>query len=286
VTLIVHKGKIVFHEAFGKNGDGILITRATPLWMASITKMLTGMLFMQFVDQGLVDLDAPVERYLPELASNELKKITVRHLFTHTTGLSWVGEWGSDWEPSLENRIANAIPYAHIGERFEYNRIGYALAGKIMEHITGRAVPYLFREYIFDPLHIQNAYADNTYGGLYCSAEELAVIAQTLLQQGSYGSTQLFSTETFKKMLPIDLSIINPNIKRKWGVGTALLGGNGLSETTFGHEAASGAIVRIDPKNELVIVSARNSIGDNYGEYERFVRELIEQTTKPLRSAK
>lgn len=286
VTLIAHKGKIVFHETFGKNAEGIPITRETPLWMASITKMLTGMLFMQFVDQGLVDLDAPVERYLPELATNDKIKITVRHLFTHTTGLSWVGEWGSDWEPSLENRIANGLPYAQIGERFEYHRIGYALAGKIMERITGIAVPYLFREYIFDPLHIQHAYADNTYGGLYCSAEELAIIAQALLQQGSYGSARLFSPETFKKMLPIDLSGINQKINRKWGIGTTILNGNGLSETAFGHEAASGSIVRIDPENELVIISGRNRIGDNYGEYERFVQELIERTTKPLRPSK
>jgi CubicO group peptidase (beta-lactamase class C family) len=286
VTLIAHQGRIVFHEAYGNKPDGTPVGRDTPMWMASITKLLTGVLLMQFVDQGIVDLDAPVSHYLPELVGGGTQKLTVRHLMTHTSGLAWVGEWGSDWEPSLENRIAYALPYAHVGERFEYHRIGYALAGRIMERISGIAVPYLFREYIFDPLKMKSAYADNTYGGLYCTAEDLAILGQALLQNGRYGSTELFSKETFNKMLPVDLSVVNPKLDRKWGIGTASLGGNGLSELAYGHEAASGAILRIDPKNELIVISARNHIGENYGEYEQFVRALIESATKPFRTTK
>jgi len=69
VTLVAHQGHIVFHEAFGKKRDGAPLTVDTPTWMASITKLLTGVLMMQFVDQGLIDLDAPIQQYFPEIKS-------------------------------------------------------------------------------------------------------------------------------------------------------------------------------------------------------------------------
>ncbi|MFA6456678.1 MAG: serine hydrolase domain-containing protein, partial [Bacteroidota bacterium] len=202
VTLVVHKGKIIFHEAFGKDEKGIAVTKNSPMWMASITKILTGVLMMQFVDQGIIDLDAPVVRHLPELTSVGNEKLTLRHLFTHTSGLHIAGEWASDWNTSLENQISQLLPTVEPGSSFVYHRVGYALAGKVMERITGRAVPYLFRDYIFAPLEMNSAYSDNTYGGLYCSVSDLAKLGQMLLQQGTFNGAKLFSSQSFDTMLP------------------------------------------------------------------------------------
>ena len=175
VALVVHKGKIIFHEAFNTRTDKQPMNVEAPFSMASITKLLTGVLMMQFVDQGLVELDSSVAKYLPELPATAGTNLTVRHLFTHTTGLDdWAGEWASDWNPALENYIAQVLPAVTIGKKFSYNRVGYTIAGKIMERITGRAVPYLFHEYLFTPLGMKSAYADNTYGGLYCTAIDIA----------------------------------------------------------------------------------------------------------------
>jgi CubicO group peptidase (beta-lactamase class C family) len=227
---------------------------------------------MQFVDQGIIDLDAPVGKYLPEFAGIADDKLTIRHLFNHTSGLQNSGEWASDWNVALENQIAHILPSINIGETFSYHRAGYALAGKVMERISGRAIPYLFQENIFLPLGMKSAYADNTYGGLYCSAIDLARLGQMLLNKGNYNGYKFFSAETFSKMLPIQLVQAN----RKWGVGTSAMGGNGLSDETFGHSAASGSIFRIDPKNNLIIISARNSEGKSYREFEK---SLIENCT-------
>ena len=264
VTLIVHKGKIVFHEAFGADENGKVVPKDTRMWMASITKLLTGSLMMQFVDQGIINLDTPVNKYLTEFAGIANDKLTIRHLFNHTNGLHNSGEWASDWNVALENQIIHILPSINIGETFSYHRAGYALAGKIMERLTGRAVPYLFQENIFLPLGMKSAYADNTYGGLYCSAIDLARFGQMLLNKGSYNGFQFFTDETFSKMLPVQLTQGN----RKWGVGTSAMGKFGLSDETFGHAAASGSIFRIDPKNELIIISARNSEGRAHREFE------------------
>lgn len=270
VTLVVHKGKIIFYDAFGSDENGNPIDKNSKMWMASITKLLTGVLMMQFVDQEIIDLDAPVGEYLPELEGIANDKLTVRNLFNHTSGLEFAGEWASDWNVALENQIAQILPLVDIGKSFAYHRVGYALAGKIIERITGKAVPYLFQENIFSPLGMSTAYSDNTYGGLYCSSIDLARFGQMLLNKGTYNGYKLFSQPTFEKMLPQKLVIGD----RSWGIGTSTVEGNGLSEKAFGHGAASGTTFIIDPENDLIIISARNKPGKSRDEFESALVKL------------
>jgi len=268
VTLIVHEGKIIFYDAFGLDENEKPRSKDSKMWMASITKLLTGVLMMQFVEQGLIDLDDPVSKYLNEFDGNN--KLTIRHLLTHTSGLQFAGEWASDWNRALENQVAHVLPLVDVGKSFSYNRVGYALAGKIIERLTGKAVPYLFQENIFSPLGMNSAYSDNTYGGLYCSAIDLARFGQMLLNKGTYNGYKLFSQQTFEKMLPVKLTVGD----REWGIGASRMSGKGLSESAYGHGAASGSVFIIDPKNDLIIISARNKPGKSHDEFENALIEL------------
>ncbi|MEO8232339.1 MAG: serine hydrolase domain-containing protein [Ignavibacteriota bacterium] len=270
VTLIVHNGKIIFYEAFGLDENGNAIKTDSKIWMASITKLLTGVLMMQFIEQGIISLDDPVSKYLSELGGND--KLTIRHLFTHTSGLDFAGEWASDWNVSLENQVAQILPLVDVGKTFSYHKVGYAIVGKIVERLTGKAIPYLFQDYIFSPLGMNSAYSDNTYGGLYCSSIDLAKFGQMLLNKGTYKGYKLFSQQTFEKMLPTKLNVGD----RSWGIGTSLMEGIGLSESAFGHGAASGTVFIIDPENDLIIISARNKPGKSHDE---FANRLIELCT-------
>lgn len=272
VTMVVHKGKIIFYESFGNDESGKPITKNARIWMASITKLLSGVLMMQFVEQGIIDLDAPVSHYLSELKGTSGDKLIIRHLFTHTSGLHFSGEWASDWNYALENQIAHVLPSVDIGKSFSYHRVGYALAGKIMEWITGLAVPYLFQDYLFSPLGMKSAYSDNTYGGLYCTTIDLAHLGQLLLNNGAYNGYKFFSKKSYKKMLPKKLPFANSS----WGIGTSPRNDHGLSELAFGHGAASGTVFCIDPKNDLIIISARNKPGRMHSEFESL---LIESCT-------
>lgn len=268
VTLIVHKGKIIFYEAFGLDENGKPINKDSKIWMASITKLLTGVLMMQFVEQGLVDLDDPVSKYFNEFDGNN--KLTIRNLFIHTSGLDFAGEWASDWNVSLENQVAQILPLVEVGKHFSYHRVGYALAGKILEKITSKAVPYLFQENIFSTLDMNSAYSDNTYGGLYCTPLDLVRLGQMLLNKGTYNGYKLFSQKTFEKMLPEKLNVDD----REWGIGTSRMSGNGLSENAFGHGAASGSVFIIDPQKDLIIISARNKPGKSHSDFENSLIKL------------
>jgi CubicO group peptidase (beta-lactamase class C family) len=275
VALVLHDGVPVIHEAFGKRSDGTAMTTSIPTWMASITKLMTGVLVMQFVDRGLLNLDAPLDQYLPELGSSKPCLITLRHCLTHTAGLSWTGEWASDWNPSMENQIAQALPFIEPGRAFKYHRAGYAMAGKVLERLSGESVPALFDRLILTPLRMDHAYADNTYGGLYATAADLGRFGQMLLDRGRASQYQILSETAFAKLLPAPLCFGRNDLNKSWGIGCAPLGGHGLSDATFGHEAASGAILRIDPDRHLVVVVGRDNVGPDYRQYERFLDRFL-----------
>ena len=87
---IVEDGRIVHARGFGTDGRGNSVDEDTPLWIGSNTKSVTALAVMQLSDD-LVDLDAPVQRYLPDfrVADPEASaEITVRHLLHQTSGLS------------------------------------------------------------------------------------------------------------------------------------------------------------------------------------------------------
>jgi CubicO group peptidase (beta-lactamase class C family) len=258
-ALIVHRGKVVFHESFGKTREGSAMWPARPTWMASITKCLTGVLVMQFVDRGLVGLDVPIDRYLPELSAP--CRLTLRLLLTHSSGLSWAGEWASDWNPSMENQVAQALPFLAPGREFAYTRAGYALTSKILERISGETVPRLFERMLFTPLGMTSSFSDNTYGGLYAPALDVATFGEMLRNKGRYGKYEILSEKAWRAFLPAPLPLTEGTSEQRWGIGTSPFVRDGLSSEAFGHSAASGAIFRIDPLRELVIVVGRDRTG-------------------------
>jgi CubicO group peptidase (beta-lactamase class C family) len=279
-AVVAHEGRMVFEESFGKDARGRRLEVSTPTWMASITKLLTGLLVMQFVDQGILDLDRPLDQYLPELSAYPCT-LTLRQCLNHTTGLSWAGEWASDWNPSLENQIAQSLPLITPGTAYSYHRSGYALTSKVLERVSGRAVPDLFDDFLLTPLGMEKATVDNTYGGLYAPAPELARLGQMLLNRGAYGDRRFLSESAFADFLPRPVTFLGSVQQKQLGVGVGYLGGHGLGTGTFGHEAASGALFRVDPEHRLVIVVGRNREGEDRGMYRRFVGRFLRAVTAP-----
>jgi len=283
VILVARHGVIIIHEAFGEGPRGP-VTIDTPMWIASITKALTGSMFAQFVDQGLIGIDEPVGKFLPDFPTEGDKAITLRHCFTHTTGLEGHNRWGGVHNPWLDNVIANGLSYLKPGDALVYNGVGYDLAGKVMEVVSGKSILRLMHEDFFGPLGMKNTTIDDMGGATTTTrstAEDLARIGQLLLNKGSYGELEFFSPETFEKLLPQPLSRFYPKIKPEWGIGLVWMrqrhpkaGENDvpadktvLSRNVIGHGAASSAILRVDLDNDLVITQTRNRAGIAYKKY-------------------
>ncbi len=288
VTLVARHGVIVLHESFGP------VALDASLYMASITKAITAMMFAQFLDQGLIDLDDAIGKYLIGFPTEGDKIVTLRHCFTHTTGLRGGGRWGSIRNPWLDNVILNGLDYLVPGQRYQYTGLGINLAGKVMEAVSGRNILRLIPENFFHPLGLRNTTINNLTGSSRCSAEDTAKLAQLLLNKGTYGGRVFFSPQTFEKLLPRELGeyypdLYYPELDLEVGIGLTFMradhptAGDGdirkdrtlLSRNTFGHDAASKAVFRIDPDNEIVVVQVRNTAGPKYRQFFlRFLQEI------------
>ena len=250
--------------------------------MASLTKLVTGLMFAQFADQGLVGIDDPVGRYLPDFPVTGDKVITLRQCFTHTTGLYGHEEWGGLHNPWLDNVIANGIDYLKPGKVHNYNGMGYDLAGKVMEIASGKSIFRLMRENLFNPLEMEDTTLEEDLGfSCFSTAGDFAKFGQLLLNKGSYGELEFFSPQTFEKLLPEPLNRYYPDINKDWGIGITWMrqkhpdaGKKGvpknktvLSRNVIGHGSATSAILRVDLDNDLVITQSRRRAGRAYNKY-------------------
>lgn len=260
---VARKGVIVLHAAYGMR-DGKPMSVTTKSWMASITKPMSATLMLMLADQGLVDLDDPVEKYLPSLRGlRKENPLTIRHLCTHTSGLEkWPAEWYQDELPDIEERVALAYPLLPVGKAWGYNGQGYTLGGKVIEAVSGEAVPQCFHKHLLGPLGCAHTDVIGTHADAFSVPLDIAKFGQMLLNRGAYGTQRFFSEETFEKMLPEKLTkVLGAETKKTFGIG---LDG---SREKFGHGAASAATFHVDRTDELVVIMTRNKMGKNQGKY-------------------
>jgi CubicO group peptidase (beta-lactamase class C family) len=146
------------------------ITADTVFRVASITKTFTAIAVMQLSEQGRIDLDAPASGYLRSYrlvpAKDSFRPATVRHLLTHTAGISEVlhpydllrplfGETVKLGRPvpSLSEYYRSGLRIvAEPGSRFAYTDHGFATLGQIVEDVSGQPLDRYLREHVFEPL--------------------------------------------------------------------------------------------------------------------------------------
>lgn len=265
IACVVRNGVIVHHKAYGTRDDKPMTTN-TLSWMASLSKLISGTMAMMMVDQQLINLDTPIDRYLPELGNAGFKKIpTTRNLWTHTAGLT--SHRGED-DPDLEHLIASIAPDLKVGKKFEYDGMGLELGIQLLGQISGECYPTMVKTHLLDPLGCDLTECLNASWNTRSTAMEMATIGQMLLNGGAYGNYRFMSEETRDAMLPIDISTITTDQSAtQYGIGTQWFKEDGLSDRCFAHGAASAATLRIDLNQNLVIAMTRNNAGKNYGKY-------------------
>ena len=132
-------------------------------------------------------IDDPVGKYLPDFPLKGPQAVTLRHCFTHTSGLDGHGLFDGVHNPWLENTLFQTIKNDTVGTRYAYNGMGFDLAGKVMEVVSGKSIFRLFHEYLYSPLGMQNTYHTWDLGySVHSTAYDLSILAQMVLNQGTY----------------------------------------------------------------------------------------------------
>ncbi|MCI0555365.1 MAG: beta-lactamase family protein, partial [Anaerolineae bacterium] len=163
---VYHKGKE--HTAgFGLTSveHPLPVTTDTLFQVGSISKTFTGTLMMMLAEQGKVDLDAPVRKYIKALKlrdENVAKRVTIRHLLTHRGG--WVGDYFNDFgngDDALDKMVKDIskLPQVQpLGKIWSYNNTGFNIASRVIEVLTKKPYEQVAQEMLFDPLGLDKSF--------------------------------------------------------------------------------------------------------------------------------
>jgi len=160
---VVRNGEIVKTKGYGLANVELNVAAApeTIYQSGSVGKQFTATLVMMLVEEGRLSLDDPITKYFAA-APDSWKNITVRHLLTHTAGISnslyQKIDMRHDYtEDELVRQIA-ALPLDFPpGARWSYSNAGYMMLGILVHRVTGRFYGDLLREKIFEPLGMTTA---------------------------------------------------------------------------------------------------------------------------------
>lgn len=299
---IGRRGGIVRLRGYGRTAPGGPPVDAATLYdIASLTKVVgTTAAIMSLVEEGRVELDAPVRDYLPEFRGPGKGAVKVSHLLTHTSGLP-AGAWlynSASAAPALDRVMRARLVYP-TGSRAVYSDFGMILLAELVARQAEEPLDTYLARRVFAPLGMQstmyrppawlhprtapaavrserpypvrgvvhdaNAFRlDGVTGhaGLFSTAEDVAVLAQTLLNGGAYGPRRLWAPATVRQFT------MHRARAGERGLGwdhpaPRSSAGDYLAASSYGHTGFTGTSVWIDPVRDLFVVVLTNRTYDN-----------------------
>ncbi len=306
VVLVARQGQVAWRKAYGQMSaeSGFeSLSENTIYDLASLTKPIaTATSVMKLVEEGKVELSAPVTKYLPEFAVHGKEKITVEQLLLHISGLiadNPLSDYQDGPEKAWERLFALKLS-TPTGTKFTYSDVNFELLGKLVERVSGEDLNRFSRSRLFEPLgmehttylppqawHQQIAPTEKRndqwmqgevhdprafklagvagHAGLFSQVDDLARYAQMMLSGGEFGGVRVLKAETIAEMTKArDL----PGSGKRglgWDMRTGFSSnrGRGMSDKAFGHGGFTGTVIWIDPELDLFYIFLSNRVHPN-----------------------
>jgi CubicO group peptidase (beta-lactamase class C family) len=246
VALMGHDGAVVARDASGfalryedattelPRDQWVPMREDTIFDLASVSKLFTSIAAVQLIEDGTVELEAPVAAYLPEFAANGKESVTVRHLLTHTSGFtSWLPLYSRYPDKASRIRAVMDAPLKNpVGSTYLYSDLNLITLGVLVERLTGQGLDEVVRDRVTAPLgmddtgynpadrtrtaateyqstpargmvwgevHDENAWSLGGvagHAGVFSTADDLAVLCQALLNGGTYDGARILSRKS------------------------------------------------------------------------------------------
>jgi CubicO group peptidase (beta-lactamase class C family) len=294
-------------EIYASMGVGHLDWATSPvpdentLWdMASLSKVIgTTTAAMQLWEQGRLNLDAPVQKYIPEFTGKNKELVTVRNLLTHSSGLpAWRPLYKEARTPEEAVELVFTTPLDTLPNvRMVYSDLGIITLGKIIERISGESLDGYLSLHVFGPLgmtstmyrppawmrqriapterdpwrgrlvygevHDENSYALGGvagHAGLFSTGHDLAIFAQMYLNRGVHDGVRVFSEAAVNTFTQVQDSALS-NRALGWEVPSGTnSAGHLLSRHAFGHTGFTGTSIWMDPDRDLFVILLTNRV--------------------------
>jgi CubicO group peptidase (beta-lactamase class C family) len=250
---VLKNNKIIFKSVKGLASVeyDIPLTNSTVFEMASVSKQFTGFAIAILIDKGLLSLDDDIRKYLPEVP-NFARKITVRHLIYHTSGIR-------DWTYSFQlagYKVEDVVTIEMIlkfvanqknlnfnpGDEFSYSNTNYNLLAVILERVTKQTFPSWTKENIFKPLGMNNTffkqdYRDAIKNEAFSYASDSVPFKLKKGNMAAFGSTSLYSNldDLIKWVNNFDSRLVGGENVFKIISSQGILNNGGKIPYTFGN---------------------------------------------------
>jgi len=204
VVLVSQDGKLIYKKEVGLDDQSM-----KPI--ASASKWLSAAVIMTLVDDGKISLNDSIGRFLPIFTSHRKGNITVRQLFSHTSGLR--GDQNEKFEYRRNITLAQAVdsiailtPLLHKpGSTFNYGGTGMQIGGRIAEIVSGKSWQQLVDEKIGKPcgMHVSFGSTQNPIiaGGARTSARDYLHFLEMVINKGTYNGRRVISEKSITMML-------------------------------------------------------------------------------------
>lgn len=300
VLLVWHDGQVVYRKALGQRSlepRHEAMTVGTIFDLASMTKVIaTTPAVMQLVQKGMIKVNDPVAKYIPEFAQNGKDEITVRQLLTHFSGLPEDLDHSHPWEgKETAFRMAFAEkPIYAPGAKFLYSDINFIVLEALVERVSGLPLDQYCQQNIFAPLAmthtrflppatwlpkiaptqfdehdkmLRGVVHDPTarrmggvagHAGLFSTADDLSKFAQFLLNGGPVLSPLLIEKMTTPQQPPTSSVLRGFG----WDIDSPYSSNRGelLPVGGFGHTGFTGTSIWIDPTTRTFIILLTNAV--------------------------
>ena len=304
---VVHRDAIVWEEAFGwaDQQRRIAATPATPYYLASVTKVLTGAALALLADAGRIDMNRPVNAYLgshkvrPALWDESA--ITVQRVADHTAGLTTFNLDCDSAEPCRIDRVIErfGVIVRPPGDAFDYSNLGYGILGEVIARTSRQGYREFLRRAVFEPLGMSDCevaadgrprraavgYVVGTTRAFatpysaapeaFCSAHALALFGRALLNPRSDAGARRWAALLPSSGVPA-VQTGTPSgttYSRGWWIDEDYVGTRSIYAS--GGTAYASAILRLVPAEQLAVVVLANGATDSARLADSIVDEFV-----------
>jgi uncharacterized protein YbbC (DUF1343 family) len=302
VILVGRGDRVLFREAVGARA---LVPRREPLSVdtvfdvASLTKAVaTAPAILALWEQGKIDLDAPLGRYLKEFDRKAFAGVTIRRILTHSAGFPDLPPRQAMRRqfPAAASTLAAMGLYATPGSTFRYSDTGFILLGEVVRRVSGEPLDVFARRRFFAPLGMKHtAFApprswrsqiapteavgrgmlrgvvhdgnarllDGVAGhaGLFSTADDLARFCRMLLAGGAFGKHRVLAASTVRAML--EGQVIGESTRALgWDMASSYSGTLGafFPQGSVGHTGFTGTALWMDPGTRTYLIILTNRV--------------------------
>lgn len=304
VVLVGYRGKIIYNKAFGNYSydNKVKVVNTNSYFdLASLTKVTaTTPAAMLLCDEGKLNLDDKVIKYLREFGNNGKEKITIRNLLLHNSGLPAFKPFYKNCRNAKEEiaAIMNSELEFAPGQKYLYSDLGMIVLQKVIEKITKQPLDRYLKSELYDKLGMKNTFFnppknkkneclpteyDNYWrkrliqgevhdetasllngvagnAGLFSTATDLAIYVNTLLNNGVYDNKIVFKPETVKSWTMRQSNQSSRGLGWDTKSDEKSSAGTKFSKNSFGHTGFTGTSIWVDKDKKLFVILLTNRV--------------------------